>query len=112
MRVVMRVLILWWNWSGYMDACARQLQELLSCKLDIVCLAGPHGTAPFQESEFYTYPCSNYVSNHETLIYVKDQIYDLILICGWHVAEYRKIARLNRGRSIRVLCMDNQWNGS
>jgi glycosyltransferase involved in cell wall biosynthesis len=95
-----------------MDACAKQLQQLLSCKLDIVCLERQHRTAPFLENEFYAYPCSNYISNHETLAYVKDQTYDLMLICGWHIAEYREIARLSRGRSIRVLCMDNQWSGS
>jgi glycosyltransferase involved in cell wall biosynthesis len=108
----MKVLILWTNWSGYMDACAKELQRLLSCELDIVCLERRDNNAPFAETEFFAYPCRPFTLNAQTLAYLQDQSYDLMLICSWHVREYRKLARLSRGRSKRLLCMDNQWIAS
>jgi glycosyltransferase involved in cell wall biosynthesis len=109
----MKVLILWADWAGYMDACAKQLQQLLSCELDIVCL-GPRQEKnnPFAESEFFAYPCNPYTVNASTLAHIQDQSYDLMLICSWHVKQYTKLARSRRGRSVRLLCMDNQWIGS
>jgi glycosyltransferase involved in cell wall biosynthesis len=109
----MKVLILWADWAGYMDACAKQLQRLLSCELDIVCL-GPRQEKnnPFAESEFFAYPCNPYTLNASTLAHIQDQSYDLMLICSWHVKQYTKLARSRRGRSVRLLCMDNQWIGS
>jgi glycosyltransferase involved in cell wall biosynthesis len=108
----MKVLILWTNWAGYMDACAKELQRLLSCELDIVCLEQRDNNAPFAENEFFAYPCNCFTLNAKTMVHIQDQAYDLILICGWHVNEYTKLARLSSGRSIRLLCMDNQWIGS
>jgi glycosyltransferase involved in cell wall biosynthesis len=108
----MKVLILWMHWNGYMDACAKQLQRLLSCELDIVCFQRLDKNAPFSESEFYAYPCNPYLFDSQTFARVQDQSYDLMLICGWHVKEYRTLAHLGRGRSIRVLCMDNQWHAT
>src|SRR5271165_10361 len=57
----MKVLILWADWAGYMDACANQLQQLLSCELDIVCFERRgEKNNPFSESEFFAYPCNPY----------------------------------------------------
>jgi len=108
----MKVLILWTNWSGYMDACAKELQRLLSCELDIVWRGQRDYNAPFAENEFFAYPCKSYALNLQTMGHLEDQSYDLMLICGWDVREYRKLARLNKGRSNRLLCMDNQWIAS
>jgi glycosyltransferase involved in cell wall biosynthesis len=112
-HLTQRVLILWTNWSGYMDACARQLQELLSCELDIVCLRKKvDSNAPFASEQFFGYPCSWHTLSADTLNYVQNRSYDLILSCGWHVKEYRNLLRSSDRHSIRVLCMDNQWVGS
>ena len=108
----MRVLILWTNWSGYMDACAKELQRLLGCNLDIICSMQIDNSAPFSGEEFFAYPCTPYTLDAGSLSHCERQSYDLMLVCGWHVKEYRALARSSRGRSIRVLCMDNQWVGS
>lgn len=34
---------------------------------------------------------------------------DVLLIVSWHVKAYRACARALSGRTVRVLCMDNQW---
>lgn len=108
----MKVLILWTNWSGYMDACAKELQRLLACDLDIVYFDWTASNAPFSSDEFFAYPSKPYPFNAETFAQVQSRRYDLMLICSWHVPEYRALAHASRGRSIRVLCMDNQWLGS
>ena len=108
----MNVLIAWWDWTGYMDACAKELQRLLSCNLDIVCLEGGDKNAPFSETQFFLYPCKSYTLNGEALDTLRKKDYDLILFCGWSVDAYRELARINKRRAVRILCMDNQWKGS
>ena len=34
---------------------------------------------------------------------------DAILVSSWQIGPYRRAARRWRGRTLRVLCMDNQW---
>ena len=108
----LRVIILWTQWAGYMDYCAKELQRLLSCELDIVYFANADQAAPYAESEFFSYPCKHLEFSSRSLEQIQRQRYDIMLICGWHVREYRQLANLNRGRSIRLLCMDNQWVAS
>jgi glycosyltransferase involved in cell wall biosynthesis len=37
---------------------------------------------------------------------------DAVLICSWDVGGYRQIGRSLRGKTLRVLTMDNQWWGT
>lgn len=37
---------------------------------------------------------------------------DVILVSSWNVGAYRRVTRSMRGRSLRVLFMDNQWLGT
>ena len=37
---------------------------------------------------------------------------DVLLVCSWDVGAYRRIARRLRGRTLRILCMDNAWLGT
>jgi glycosyltransferase involved in cell wall biosynthesis len=108
----MKVAILWVDWTGYMDACAQELQRLLACELDIVFVDRRNESAPFALDEFFHYPCNYFALNGKTMAHLESQSYDLILICGWHIPPYRELAHLTKGRSIRVLCMDNQWLAS
>ncbi|HYJ72534.1 MAG TPA: glycosyltransferase family 4 protein, partial [Actinomycetota bacterium] len=32
-----------------------------------------------------------------------------LLVSSWHIGPYRRLAKRWRGRTLRVLCMDNQW---
>lgn len=108
----MKVLILWTQWTGYMDACAKALQALLECELDIVCLPNRDANQAYSEDRFFAFPCHRRVMSPETLAYVCEQSYALVLVCSWHIKEFREVARLCRGRSVRLLCMDNQWTAS
>lgn len=93
-----------------MDACAKELQSFSECELDIVCF-NKSNDAPFEHSKFFQYPCKVFAPNDlETFFPVKR--FDLVLICGFHIPEYRRAARRLFGKSIRVLCFDMQWNAS
>ena len=35
-----------------------------------------------------------------------------LIVSSWNIADYRRIARRQRGGPLRVLCMDNQWLGT
>jgi len=37
---------------------------------------------------------------------------DAMLVVSWDVGAYRRIARSWRGRTLRILCMDNAWLGT
>jgi glycosyltransferase involved in cell wall biosynthesis len=35
-----------------------------------------------------------------------------LLVSSWHIGPYRRAARRRRGRTLRILCMDNQWRAT
>lgn len=37
---------------------------------------------------------------------------DALLVCSWDVGAYRRVASAMRGRTLRILSMDNPWLGS
>jgi len=90
-----------------MDACARALQSLTDCSLDIVYFERDP-RAPYDTSAFFQYSC-NVLTLDEIERQVLTDPYDILLICSWDTPIYRKFAVSASGRSIRVLCMDNQW---
>jgi glycosyltransferase involved in cell wall biosynthesis len=103
----MKIAILWNQWSGYMDACAKALQSLTGCSLDIVYFE-KDPQAPYDTGGFFQYSC-NVLTLDEVGRRILTDPYDLLLICSWDTPIYRKFAASATGRSIRVLCMDNQW---
>lgn len=112
----MNVTILWTQWSGYMDACARSLVEELGCSLSVFYLRESNA-APFEKSGFFKdYPVVARdwdVSIESSLeAEITASRVDIILICSWHIPLYRRVAKNLRGRATRVLCMDNQWLGT
>lgn len=106
----MKILILWSNWAGYMDAVARELQTTTGCELDVV-VTGGSAQAPFEKKNFFNYPCRTFAQSDTAALerLVAEERYDLALVCGWHIPAYRKAAAALKGRTPRVLCMDNQW---
>jgi glycosyltransferase involved in cell wall biosynthesis len=103
----MKIAILWNQWSGYMDACAKALQSLTGCNLDIVYFE-KDAQAPYDASTFFRYSC-NVLTVDEIERQLSTKPHDLLLICSWHIPIYRKLAKAAAGKSIRILCMDNQW---
>jgi glycosyltransferase involved in cell wall biosynthesis len=109
-----RVTILWSQWSGYMDACARSLVEDFGCDVTIAVMP-LSDEAPYSESKFFQFDSTVFKLDPETqheLREIESNPADITVVCGWHIEPYRKLARRLAGRSIRVLSMDNQWHGS
>jgi len=47
---------------------------------------------------------------------IRDQVErfapDTLLVCSWDVGAYRRVSRAMKGRTLRILCMDNSWLGT
>lgn len=113
--VGIRVAILWTRWSGYMEACYRELASRPSVEI-FVCMQKESGAAPFDPSRFSQKPNLLMYDERPDAASLKEQLRsfqpDIVLICSWNIPEYRQAARLSSGRSVRVLGMDNQWHGT
>lgn len=106
----MRIGIYWASWTGYMDACARALADEGCAEVDIVHW-GAQDNALFDESRFFSYARS--VRELQDLPPdATENPPDVAIICGWHIPAYRRLAAALRGRSVRIMCMDNQWRGT
>jgi glycosyltransferase involved in cell wall biosynthesis len=114
--VTTRVAILWTRWSGYMEACYRDLASRTSVEL-FACIERENKLAPFDPSRFTSKPrLLMYDNGRPDAVLLEQQLEsfkpDLILICSWHIAAYRHVAKRFAGRAVRVLAMDNQWRGT
>lgn len=110
----MRVTILWSHWSGYMAACVQALADA-GASVAVYCFK-PLVEAPYDEDRLFAgavehvswdptaaFPCEEDVIGSEPTI---------LLVGSWHIRPYRRIARKLRGRSTRLLAMDNQWRST
>jgi glycosyltransferase involved in cell wall biosynthesis len=98
-----------------MDASVRALVEEFSATVSIF-HEPPADNAPYAKGEFFQYACretcirpDEYASLQKE---VEDTRPDILLVCSWHIPAYRHLAGRLPGRSVRVLCMDNQWLGT
>jgi len=110
-----RLAILWEQWTGYLDACVREMCNRYPVEL-LRAHVRPSPDAPFRLDDFVT---AKHVHMFET-----DPVEaelgpllngfkpDALLISSWHRPQYRRIARSHRGRALRMLAMDNQWLGT
>jgi glycosyltransferase involved in cell wall biosynthesis len=111
----MRVAILWTRLSGYMNACMRELAGRDNVEISVIHEAAG-GEAPFEESMFgwianrYVWsarPDSDSVMKRMHLFSP-----DILIISGWHIPAYRRVAKAQHNKSLRVMAMDNQWSGT
>lgn len=111
----MKIAFLWTGLSGYMNACLKELSGRDGVDV-LVCHEVPRPEAPFDESLFSWIPnrvcwrCYGDLTALESMI--EEYSPDIIVIPSWHVRPYRRIARRFKGRSWRVMIMDNPWRGS
>lgn len=109
-----RVAILWQRLTGYTHAEFTALRELGVDLQVFHQAAGPE--APFSdeattaglEAESWTGEPDE--ARLEAALAAREP--HALLVSSWHITPYRRVARRRRGRTVRVLCMDNQWWGT
>lgn len=111
----MKVAVLWTALSGYLNACLRELASHDGVDL-LVSHQAPNQYAPFDESQFAWMPRRFMWRSDEELRALEPMLHefnpDVVILAGWHVASYRKLARARKGKSWRVMIMDNPWHGT
>jgi glycosyltransferase involved in cell wall biosynthesis len=106
-----RIAILWQGMAGYSHAAFAALSRLGA---DVVVFHSALGAnAPFEESAV-TAGLGAHGWDGEPDARELDAVLDeldphAMLVSSWHIGPYRRAARRRRGRTLRVLCMDNQW---
>ena len=110
-----RVAILWMALSGYMNACLRALARHDGVEI-FTSERRARSQAPFADEQFawlrQRYIFARLPDFSELSPRLQSFEPDVLVICGWQIPAYRRVARLYRGRLPRILCMDNQWRGS
>lgn len=99
-----------------MNACLKSLAAKPHVELLVSWIKPNHSEAPFNISQFSwnkrTHWCDD-MPDFDNLDPALEQFNpDIILITSWHIPAYRQLAKKWRGRTVRVLAMDNQWNGT
>jgi glycosyltransferase involved in cell wall biosynthesis len=106
-----RIAILWQGLSGYARACFAALRAQGA---DVVVFHSlPECEAPFDEQLITAgLRATGWrdTPDRDTLEAALDELDPhALLVSSWHIGPYRHAARRRRGRTLRVLCMDNQW---
>ena len=107
----LRITILWEGLSGYTHA---EFAALAASGVDVrVMYRAATGNAPFEAAavtaglDTRSWADEPDVAEVETLLDEHDP--HAVLVCSWIRKAYRRAARARAGRTLRVLCMDNQW---
>ena len=110
----MRVAVLWTGLSGYMNACLKELASRNGVEL-FVCHEAPIQQAPFEDSQFAWIkdPLVWRSKPDFSLLQERLRAFDpqIMAFSGWHVPAYRRIAKQLANRCVRVMVMDNPWEG-
>jgi glycosyltransferase involved in cell wall biosynthesis len=111
----MRVAILWTGLSGYLNACMKELAGREGVEL-FVCHHAPDKNAPFDESQF-TWIADRFMwRSNRDLEPLGQRLHsfapDIMILAGWHVPMYRRLAREYANKCWRVMIMDNPWRGT
>lgn len=111
----MRIAILWTEMSGYLNGCLRVLAGSPDVSLFLASMDNKK-INPFDKDMFSwlsdTYSYADLPNADVLLARLQEFQPDAILVSSWHIPAYRKILRQYRGRAVRVLCSDNQWEGT
>lgn len=111
----MRVAILWSQLSGYLNAC---LKELAGREGVEICVfhQSAGGDAPFAEEQFgwmaKRIAWRERPDTESLLDVLRTFKPDVLVVSGWSIAAYRRAAKAYRGKAVRVMTMDNPWEGT
>jgi glycosyltransferase involved in cell wall biosynthesis len=111
----MKIAILWTGLSGYMNACLKELASREGIEL-FVCYQGSSKDAPFEGSQF------QWITNRHVWYKEPDRdalggllrafAPDIMVVAGWHVSVYRRMAMKHSNKCWRVVTMDSWWTGT
>lgn len=110
-----RVAVLWKGVTGYVQA---ELRALVDAGTDVWLVhQRPAADSPFDPRQVTAGVRSSCWTTDQPdvailLCELEDFDPDAVVICGWDVRGYRKVARSLRGQTLRILMMDNQWWGT
>ena len=107
--------MLWTGLSGYLNACLKELAGREGIDL-MVSYQLPNADAPYDRSQF-TWIQNQFAWRTESdLKALSSRLHefdpDVLVMAGWHIGWHRRLARERRGRSWRVMIMDNPWRGT
>ena len=108
----MRVAVLWYGLTGYLNACLRALSQQPDVEL-FVAHKKAHAQAPYEKEQFAWIPHQFYWETYSDLAELPEHVErfdpDVIVMVGWRVQGYREIAKSYKGRAVRIMTMDNNW---
>lgn len=111
----MKVAILWYALTGYLNSCLKALANIPEVEIFVVHKKA-HSQAPYEAEQFAWIKNQFYWTMNEQLADLPTKLQDfepdVIISVGWSVPEYRNIARLYRHKAIRILTMDNNWRNT
>ncbi|MGH9211167.1 MAG: glycosyltransferase family 4 protein [Acidimicrobiales bacterium] len=109
-----RVAVLWARLSGYVHASLRALADQGAEVL--VFHREPEADAPFDHGVVGTGLRAHTWTDDADGAVIEAALADFdphaVVINSWHRKAYRRAGRALRGRSLRILAMDNQWLGT
>ena len=112
----LNVAVLWYTLTGYMNAALRSLAAQPGVAVFVADHTGEGKQAPFADEMFawmtnrYRFPKDP--DEAELLRRLEDFQPHVILVASWGTPVYRKACERFKGRAIRVVGMDNQWEGT
>jgi glycosyltransferase involved in cell wall biosynthesis len=106
-----RIAICWQGMSGYAHACFSALSRL-GVEVRVFHSAGADD-APYDPQAITQGLSATAWRGQLDPGVLEAAIEELephaLLVSSWHIGPYRRLARRWRGRTLRILCMDNQW---
>lgn len=111
----MRLAFLWNTFSGYHNACLRELASREGAEL-FVCHEAFTEATPYDESQFKWIERRIAWRKSSELNHLQEQVEsfkpDILIFASWNKPVYRAIAKSFAGKSFRVMGMDNCWLGT
>jgi glycosyltransferase involved in cell wall biosynthesis len=110
-----RVAVLWTCLSGYLNACLKELASRPDVDL-FVAHSEINSEAPYNVELFEW--MKKRVTWRDEADFGRLQAEltefnpEVVVVAGWHAPIYRRIMRPLKGRCLRLMTMDNRWNGT
>jgi len=111
----MRVAFLWNIFSGYYNACLKELASRGGTEL-FVCHEAFTESSPFEERQFAWIKTRIAWRNGSDLSSLQERLHefnpDILIFASWNKPVYRAVAKSFAGKAFRIMGMDNCWRGT